>query len=326
MKKLNELRNSIQTRQPGLGIGPSGGNARTGGFTLIELLVVIAIIAILAAMLLPALALAKAKAQGTKCMNNEKQLILAWQMYTGDNHGVFPFNEEGGAPPAWISGQENYSGGTDPVGCDTNPLVLIDNSPVPGYPNGYAQMGPYVAGSIGVFKCPADLSCAQGDRGLPRLRSVSMSQSFGYGAGGSASGQGYWLPAGPPTANGGPWLCYFKESDFSRPSPSRLFVFVDENPDTINDGAFAVKMPTLDNTQYIDWPAKYHANAGGFSFADGHAEIHKWRNPNAIVNTRYTSNPTFPPTFPQNPDVWWLGSGASARINGQGNGFPDPGQ
>jgi prepilin-type N-terminal cleavage/methylation domain-containing protein/prepilin-type processing-associated H-X9-DG protein len=323
MKNSKELANSKQRFHPWARIGMSCGNPKTNGFTLIELLVVIAIIAILAAMLLPALSVAKQKAQGIQCMSNEKQLVLAWTMYTADNSGVFPFNEEGGAPPAWCSGQENYAGGTDPVGCNTNPAVLLDNSA----PNNYAQMGPYFGGSAGVFKCPADLSCNLGDKGPPRIRSISMSQSLGYAAGGVASGQGAWLPAGPP-AGSGPWLAYFKVTDLNRPSPSRLLVFVDENPDSINDAAWAVEMPaSAAATLWIDWPSKTHANACGFSFADGHSQIHKWLRPNALAKTTY--NPALglvaPPESPNNPDVWWVASGASARENGEPNGFPDPG-
>jgi prepilin-type N-terminal cleavage/methylation domain-containing protein len=321
MKNSAKLTHSCRVSRPPASIRRSCGDPAKNGFTLIELLVVIAIIAILAAMLLPALAVAKQKAQGIQCMSNGKQLVLAWTMYTGDNNGVFPFNEEGGAPPAWCSGQENYAGGTDPTGCNTNPAVLLDNSA----PNNYAQMGPYFGGSAGVFKCPADLSCNEGDKGPPRLRSVSMSQSIGFAAGGVAAGQGAWLPAGPP-AGTGPWLAFFKQSDLSRPSPSRLFVMVDENPDSINDAAFAVQMPANSaDTQWIDWPAKYHANAGGFSFADGHSQIHKWLRPAALAGANYRSLVT-PATVPENPDVWWIASGASARENGQPNGFPDPGQ
>jgi len=295
-------------------IGP-----KSKGFTLIELLVVIAIIAILAAMLLPALALAKSKAQATKCMSNEKQLMLAWKIYIDDNRGVFPFNEEGGSPPAWCSGQEDYAGGQDPVGCDTNLATLTSLQ--------YAQMGPYVV-SGGIFRCPADMSKAQGDKGLDRIRSISMSQSIGYSAGGVAAGQGAWLPAGPP-AGTGEWKCYFKETDFSQPSPSSLFVLCDENPDSINDAAWAVQMPTGGGTatEWIDWPAKTHGNATGYGFADGHAEIHHWIRPWAIAATTYQTpsgvhNP--PPESPMNPDVWWVASRASAKINGQPNGFPFP--
>jgi len=146
---------------------PAKSPHRPRGFTLIELLVVIAIIAILAALLLPVLTKAKKKAQGITCLNNTKQLVLAWRLYNDDNGGKFPFNEEGTtSPPGWVFGWLTYGGPTD----DTNTDYLLNPK--------YAQIGPY-AKSAGIFKCPADASKTFGKKGVPRVRSVSMSQSIG---------------------------------------------------------------------------------------------------------------------------------------------------
>jgi prepilin-type N-terminal cleavage/methylation domain-containing protein/prepilin-type processing-associated H-X9-DG protein len=311
--KTCKLTHCTHTPKAGRAIGwpkcPSGPN----GFTLIELLVVIAIIAILAAMLLPALSLAKAKAQGTKCMSNEKQLTLAWKIYVDDNSGAFPYNEEGGGYPAWCAGLEDYRGGSNPTGADTNTAVLLSQT--------YAQMGPYVGG-FGIFRCPADQSLSNGGSGQPRLRSVSMSQAIGLNAGGTPVGQGAWLPVPQ-------YRCYFKESDLSRPSPSMLFLFVDENPDSVNDAAFAFQMPQGGghDTQWIDWPTKYHGNACGFGFVDGHAEIHAWRHPEALLNVTYSGaggneGYTGPQQVSDNPDVWWVGTRVSAPSDGSSNPFP----
>ena len=239
-------------------------NATTSGFTLIELLVVIAIIAILAGMLLPALSKAKAKAQGIMCMSNTKQLMLAVHMYAGDNSDYFPMNThgseaqsgnqigQGGAYYPWVMGWLTWD--TSPH--NTNRLFLT--SPL------YSVLAPYSGGTHTIYKCPADkfLSSAQRNLGWEeRVRSVSMNGAVGRGN---------------KSATDGLLNCakiFEKMTDVNDPPPSQLWVFVDEHPDSINDGAFFNAQGTR---EWIDLPGNYHNGACGFSFADGHSEIHKW--------------------------------------------------
>jgi len=280
---------------------PIGPKKISRGFTLIELLVVIAIIAILASLLLPALAQAKQRAISANCISNEKQILLAWKMYPDDNRGNFPVNEEGGNPPAWVYGSLDYSGAAYNYDYD-----YITNS-------AYSLMAPYILKQAAIFKCPADRSCASGLSGPARIRTVSMSQAI--------ASPGSWLGE-----FGGTWNTYNKEGDFSTPGPSMLWVFIDEDPDSVNDAAFAFEMPNGNQTQWEDLPAKLHGNSGSFGFADGHAEIHGWRNPQNVPKTTYTGagggpGPYAPPTINGNMDCYWVGTRTSSPKGGQYN-FP----
>ena len=232
-------------------------------FTLIELLVVIAIIAILAAMLLPALAKTKTKSQGIMCMNNGKQLMLAWRLYAEDNRDSLLAAEDGLAGrPNWFSGWMDFS--PSPVNYDINNDLV--KSP----------MWQYTAKSAAIFKCPADQASVKVAGVVrPRVRSISMSQVFGNGG---------WLPV--PA-----WRAYAKLGAIGL--PSKTWVLVDEHPDSINDAAFAVQCQGADKqatAMIIDFPASYHNGACGFAFADGHSEIHKWRGSKIKAPARYNGS------------------------------------
>ena len=232
---------------------------RCNGFTLIELLVVIAIIAILAALLLPALASAKAKAYGIMCMSNNKQLMLACQMYLGDNGDKFPGSVTGGAAQSvtenvnapWVLGWLTWD--TSPG--NTNHLLLTDSR--------YAKLAPYTSSQKNIYRCPADnfLSSAQRSKGWAH-RARSVASSAGIGAGNCEEGP--W--------DGGTYLHVRKSSEIKYPPPSDAWMYMDEHPDSINDAALFP--PGAD--RWMDLPASYHNGAGGIAFVDGHAEIRKW--------------------------------------------------
>jgi prepilin-type N-terminal cleavage/methylation domain-containing protein/prepilin-type processing-associated H-X9-DG protein len=258
---------------------------RRSGFTLIELLVVIAIIAILAAMLLPALGRAKDKAQGVQCMNNHRQLMLAWRMYVEENRDILPHVKHG--PYEWMGGWLDFTSAADNWDPDQNIRKSI--------------LWPYTGKNLGIFKCPSDKSTVMARPGqiLPRVRSMSM---MNWNGGRGENREMGW--SGPE------WRIYKKFSSYIDPGPAKTILFLDEREDSINDGMFVVDMTGWPDqpsaTQIVDIPASYHGGAGGFSFVDGHSELKKWRDPRTTKPFVKGVVTPYPNPSPNNPDVIWM--------------------
>jgi len=253
---------------------------KNSGFTLIELLVVIAIIAILAALLLPALSMAKGNAQELSCLNNLKQLAVCWHLYLGDNSDHLALNNPSPTAPntSWTEGNMQSAS-------DATNTTLIKDGELWNYNK-----------SLGIYHCPSDHSMAGK---TPRVRSYSLDGQFGS----------------TEDVNGDPWDAQsamlsnpgyppaMKFTQISAPGPSQALAFVDESPLSIDDGFLLIFLPKADGTPVDEWgnmPAvtRHNKNGTSFSFADGHAEMWKWHDPR-------TTNPATNPNDvqPGNMDI-----------------------
>jgi prepilin-type N-terminal cleavage/methylation domain-containing protein/prepilin-type processing-associated H-X9-DG protein len=260
------------------------------GFTLIELLTVIAVIAILAALLLPVLAAARSKGNAITCLNNERQLMLASLIYTGDFNDALPYNL-GAAEIKNLEAQSQYWNWTTPVmsweldSDNTNTVLLTQGG-----------IGPYASKTAKLYRCPSDsvVSDIQVQAGWrARVRSISMNAMVGNA--------GQFIMSGA-NVNNPDYVQFLTLGQV--PLPAQIFVLTEEHPDSINDGYFLNKP---DSMKWTDLPASYHNGAANLAFADGHLETHKWR----FASTKPPAQPDaahlpFPVPAGEEADFQWL--------------------
>jgi prepilin-type processing-associated H-X9-DG protein/prepilin-type N-terminal cleavage/methylation domain-containing protein len=251
-----------------------------GGFTLIELLAVVAVIAILAALLLPAVGKSKAKAEAMTCGNNLRQLTVAWHLYADDNGDLLVNNH--GVPETlarrqtWANNVEDWENSDD----NTNLTYLSDS-----------KLGPYANRETRIYKCPSDREPAPNG---PHIRSMSMNAMVG--------------DPGILTNQFNPdYVQFFKKDEVV--NPAGIFVFLDEQADTINDGYFVNK---LDEYKWGNLPGSYHNDGANFTFADGHVESHRWLAASTIRPVTKTRVGGLIPAKPA-VDFGWLKVRTSVR-------------
>jgi prepilin-type N-terminal cleavage/methylation domain-containing protein/prepilin-type processing-associated H-X9-DG protein len=283
-------------------------------FTLVELLVVIGIIAILAALLLPALVKAKQKAWTVYCLNNGRQVTLSILLYASDSGDWLPPNDDlkdsptPGYSPNYISGE--WVSGIMITSDATNVACMIDPQ--------YSRVAPYIGSQPGIFKCPADKSTwtDPGGKAWPRVRSYSMNSAVGTQVAKKQAVDGSWLDGNGRNQANNPWRTYGRMAEMTDPGPAGLYMILGQHENSIHDMDFDFMMVT-DPTTWLDWPEMRHNFAGMFAFADGHSESHKWTDGRTMKASQYSgeSGLGYLPTregSPDNKDIIWIQQRTSA--------------
>ncbi len=256
-------------------------------FTLIELCVVLAVVAVLAMLVLPALAATKTQSASAGCLYNLRHLMIGCEMYRTENNDYLMPNAPLGYVAGWVSpqGVENWANAP----ANTNPVY---------YTNSNALMWPYVNNNLSVYRCPGDVvPSANGTR----IRSYSMNGAMLGGLQGNL---------GPLIGYNPGYRVYIKGSDLVRPSPANVFVFADESPASLNDGDLQINSNLPD---FPDIPACYLEGGCGFSFADGHGEIHRWQTSALLIPVRYGYTTGSILVTAQNADWIWFTQHASSH-------------
>lgn len=260
------------------------------GFTLVELTVVVAIVGMMLALLLPAMARSKGRAREVFCQQNQRQVYVSWRLYGDDHEEWLPAVKPGSyaGPDRWISGWLSMSSSGD----NTNTLFLTDPA--------YAQIGPYVD-QPGVFRCPADRTTVTiRGQAHPRVRSISMNCWLNY--------------QGDKYIGEDRFRVFRKFNDIYDPSPSKLWVLIDEREDSINDGMFETNLRATGKlAKLVDYPAGFHNRGAGIMFADGHGEIKRWTDERTIPALTSRQIVQLDVPSPDNPDVAWLQAHSSSR-------------
>ena len=259
-------------------------------------------------MLLPALAKAKQKAQGVQCLSNTKEMALAWLMYADDNNGNLApnQNEDANANPSWVKGILSWT----PNDTDNTNIFFLTGAG--------GLLGNYTK-NPGVYKCPADIfPCTMYGQKAQRVRSISMNGFIQGGAYGKTAVSTWYSE----------WRGYNKIADITVPRPCNLIVFLDEHPDSINDGWWITQVDNTPNGLWTpapvweDNPSSLHNRACGFSFGDGHSEIHKWLQAATVQPVRYIYlNGTISIPSGKGSDNLWTLQRCSAPLTSPGMGL-----